>query len=93
MRRGRTIVRQSGDTPGIFAFSRVIDDEPGETLVTINTATTPQTANVLIDPASLTWRALSGDCATSSTAPGSVRVSLAPLSWSVCTTRSPEGRP
>jgi hypothetical protein len=36
---------------------------------------------------------LSGDCATSSTAPGSVRVSLAPLSWSVCTTRSSEGRP
>ena len=93
LRRGRTIVRQSGETPGIFAFSRQIDGEPGETLVTINTATTPQAANVLVDPASLAWRGLSGDCAATATAPGSVRVSLAPLSWSVCTTRSPEGRP
>ena len=93
LRRGRTIVRQSGETPGIFAFSRVIDGEPGETLVTINTATTAQTANVLVDPASIDWRQLSGDCAANSTAPGSVRVALAPLSWSVCTTRSTEGRP
>jgi glycosidase len=93
LRRGRTIVRQSGDAPGIFAFSRIIDGEPGETLVTINTATTPQTANVLVDPASNQWRRLSGDCAVASTAPGSVRVALAPLSWSVCTTRSIEGQP
>jgi glycosidase len=93
LRRGRTIVRQSGDTPGIFSFSRVIDGEPGETLVTINTATTAQAANVLVDPASQKWRQLSGNCAATSTAPGSVKVSLAPLSWSVCTTRMIEGRP
>ena len=93
LRRGRTLVRQSGDAPGIFAFSRVIDGEPGETLVTINTAPAPQTANVLVDPASRDWRQLSGDCAATATAPGSVRVSLAALSWSVCTTRAIESRP
>ena len=90
LRRGRTLVRQSGDSPGVFAFSRIIDGEFGETLVTINTGTTPQTANILVDPASALWRTLSGTCAATPVAPGSYRVTLAPLAWSVCTSRSPE---
>ena len=92
LRRGRTLVRQSGETPGIFAFSRVIDGPAasGETLVTLNTSTSPLTANILVDPASVSWRSLSGTCAATATAPGSYRVTLAPLSWSVCTSRPAE---
>lgn len=86
LRRGRTLVRTSEEAPGIFAFSRILDNSPGETLVVLNTSTKPHTARILVDPASLAWRSLAGNCAATPTAPGSYRVNLAPLSWAVCTT-------
>jgi glycosidase len=82
--RGKTLVRQSGETPGIFAFSRVLENAPGETLVVLNTATTPVTARILVDPASSRWHSLAGTCAATPAAPGSYAIALAPLSFAVC---------
>lgn len=86
LRRGATIVRHAGDTPGIFAFSRRMPGERGETLVVLNTAATMQTANIGVDPASLRWQARMGPCAASAAAPGSYRITLAPLAYAVCST-------
>ncbi len=92
LRRGATLVRASGDTSGVFAFSRVIEGRAGETLVAINTATTVQDAQVPVAGGSLAWRSLGGACAARASAPGSYRIHLAPLSWAVCTS-TPAGTP
>ena len=87
LRRGETIVRAAGDAPGLFAFSRVIPGQPGETLVLLNTSAVPITANVLVDTASQAWAAKLGPCPASAAAPGSYRISLPPFGHAVCATK------
>jgi glycosidase len=84
LRRGAQVVRAYGDTPGLFAISRRAPSGGGETLVAFNTGTTPISANVAVDAGTAAWTALHGRCAPSSTAPGSVRVEIAPLDYIVC---------
>jgi glycosidase len=83
LRRGRQVVRAYGDKPGLFALSRLMDDG-AEVLVLFNSAAAPVTAQVEVEPASLRWQALRGDCAVGSSAPASVRVSVPPLDYLVC---------
>ena len=90
LRHGTTLVRAAGDAPGLFAFSRRIAGQPGETLVVMNTATTPLRANVMIDPAALHWTSRHGNCPVSAAAPGTLTVELPPLGFAVCS--SEEGR-
>jgi glycosidase len=82
LRRGQQVVRASGDAPGLFAFSRL--DAHGEVLAAFNTSDAPVTAQVSVEAASSTWRSLHGACAPSSSAPGSLRVELAPRQYLVC---------
>ena len=84
LRRGLTKVRASGDTPGLFAFSRLLPGAGGETLVAINTSDAPVEANVLVRSTSLRWRTSMGACAPSAVAPGSYVVTLPPLGFAVC---------
>ena len=83
LRRGRQLVRAYGDEPGLFALSRLMDDG-AEVLVLFNSSTMPVTAQVEVEPTSLRWQALRGDCAPESSAPASVRVSVPPLDYLVC---------
>jgi glycosidase len=87
LRHGETIVRAAGDAPGLFAFSRVIPGQPGETLVLLNTSAEPITANVLVDTAARAWEAKLGLCPVSAAAPGSYRISLGPFGRAVCATK------
>ena len=82
LRRGAMQVRFAGESPGLFAFSRVLDGQ--ETLVAINTGDAPVAAPVLVQSTSRSWRALHGRCAPTSAAPGSLRVELGPLDYIVC---------
>lgn len=82
LRRGAMQVRYAQDTPGLFAFSRVLDGR--ETLVALNTGEAPVAMQVKVAAASQRWRSLHGDCAAESSAPGSVRVEVAPLGWIAC---------
>jgi len=86
LRRGDQIFRTSGEAPGLIAFSRKVAGVPGETLVAFNTSAAPITAQVLVDSASTRWHALHGDCAATSSAPGSMRVQLAGFDYLICTT-------
>ncbi|MEY2883236.1 MAG: hypothetical protein RL490_960 [Pseudomonadota bacterium] len=90
LRQGETLVREAGDAPGIFAMSRIIPGQAGETLVAINTSTRPLIANVRVDPTSLAWTRSAGTCPVAAAAPGTLTISLPPLGWAVC--RS-EGEP
>ncbi len=82
LRRGAMRVRFAADTPGLFAFSRVLDGK--ETLVALNTGDKPLTAQVRVEAGSQRWTSLAGHCAQASSAPGSVRVELEPLGYIVC---------
>lgn len=84
LRRGEQVVRAYGDTPGLFAISRRAPSGGGETLVAYNTSNAPISANVTVDAGSTAWTALHGRCASRATAPGSVRVEIAPLDYIVC---------
>lgn len=89
LRRGRQTVRFAGDKPGLFAVSRKVEGEAGETLILFNTSTAPVTANVEVDTASATWSATRGDCPTAASAPGSIRVSVPALDYMICTSEDP----
>ena len=82
--RGRQVPRAWGDKPGLFAVSRFDPDTGKEVLVAFNTSTAPLSANVLVDDASTAFTALHGACETKAAAPGSLKVSLAPLDFIIC---------
>lgn len=83
LRRGLTSVRADSKTPGLFALTRR-DPESGETIfLAFNTSQSSIDAAVAIDPATTGFTALHGSCAVPS-APGSVRVALAPLDYLIC---------
>lgn len=82
LRRGSQVVRAYGDTPGLFAFSRLYQGT--EVLVALNTSNAALTANVEVGPTAQSWRALHGTCAPTSQAPGSMAVRLGPLEYVVC---------
>jgi glycosidase len=89
LRRGRQIVRAAGDAPGLYAFSRMVEGNPGEVLVVFNTGLTPLKARVGVDPASATWRAAHGVCPAAAAAPGVIEVEIAPLDYLVCVSGDP----
>jgi glycosidase len=82
--RGRQVLRAWGDKPGLFAVSRFDPDTGKEILIAFNTSTTPVSANVLVDQASTTFAPLHGKCAAAVSAPGSVKVAVAPLDFIIC---------
>lgn len=84
LRRGRQIVRDYSDRPGLFAVSRVDPATGREVLVAFNTARTPLEAQVEIDARSQHFHALHGACAAEPSAPGSYRVVLGPLAFVIC---------
>lgn len=83
LRRGRQVVRQSGDDAGLFAVSR-FDQPERETLIVFNTSTAPITAQIEVENASTVWRSIHGECATTASAPASLRVTVAPLDYMIC---------
>ena len=89
LRRGRQTVRFAGDKPGLFAVSRKVEGEAGETLILFNSSTAPVTANVEVDAASATWSAARGACPAAASAPGSIRVTVPALDYMICTSEGP----
>ena len=82
LRRGKQTLRARTDKPGLFAVSRLLDGR--EVLVAFNTSTNPLEANVEVEVGSLAFASLHGNCAPAASAPGSVRVKIAPLDYVVC---------
>ena len=74
----------AAEEAGLFAVSRFDPTTGKEVLLLFNTSTKPVMQNVEVDVASQSFTALAGQCAPEATAPGSVRVTLSPLSYAVC---------
>lgn len=81
---GLQIVRRDSPAPGLFAVSRFDPDNGREMLVAFNTSTGPVAGQVEVETRSQAFVALHGACEHRPTAPGSLRVSLAPLDFAIC---------
>ncbi len=86
LRRGKTIVRNHGEKPGLFAFSRIDAESSEEMIIAANTSTEAITANFELDPKISSFSKVRGDCPVLN-APGSASVTLQPLSYVICTAR------
>lgn len=88
LREGRQVTRVADQQPGLFAFSRLLAGT--EVLAVFNTSDKPIKANVPVEAASVSWRALRGACRASAGAPGSYSIELGPLDYMLCVS---EGQP
>ena len=82
--RGMKIVRAESDEPGLFAVSRFDPVDGHEILVAFNTSTEPLRANVKVDARSARFHSLAGACPSAAAAPGSLVLSIPPLSYLFC---------
>lgn len=84
LQSGLTRVRHFSDKPGLLAVSRFDPVTGRETVLAFNTSTQVVTNTVAVDPASLNFAPLAGQCPVEATAPGSVTITLPPLGFAVC---------
>ena len=81
---GATISRAFSDKPGLYVASRIDPETGQEVVLAFNTANQPVTQRVGIEPRSLTFKPLAGQCALAADAPGSLTITLPPLGYAVC---------
>jgi neopullulanase len=84
LRRGKQLVRNYSEKPGLFAVSRIDEASSEELLVVFNTSTAALNANVEVGAATTAMESLNGTCPSAPRAVGSVTISLDPLSFMVC---------
>jgi glycosidase len=84
LRLGPQLVRRDSPEPGLFAVSRFDPDSGREILIAFNTGTNPVTGQVEVEADSRGFVPLRGACERRPTAPGSLRVALAPLDFAIC---------
>lgn len=85
---GATRLRASSDQPGLFAVSRFDPQSGREVVLAFNTSTRPVSANIAVEPASLSFATLAGaSCPAAARAPGSIPIVLPPLGLTVCAAR------
>lgn len=81
---GRQQTRAAGGAPGLLAVSRFDPADGHEILLAFNTSLQAIDALVRVDAHSRRFRALHGECAAESAAPGSYRVQVPALGYLVC---------
>ncbi len=84
LRRGKQVVRNYSDKPGLFAVSRIDPQSGREILIAFNTSTLPLQANVEVDARTTAFASLKGTCSPKPSVAGSYKVSLGPLSYAIC---------
>ena len=81
---GASTVRAMSDKPGLFAVSRFDPATGREVLLAFNTGTTPVTNRIAVEPRSLAFASLAGQCPAAADAPGTLTLTLPPLGFAVC---------
>ena len=82
--RGKQIIRNYDEKPGLFAVSRIDPSTGREVLIAFNTSILPITRNVEVDTNSMSFQSLHGACGAKASAPGSYSVTIAPFDFIVC---------
>ncbi|MEO6359624.1 MAG: alpha-glucosidase C-terminal domain-containing protein, partial [Sphingomicrobium sp.] len=85
LRRGTTVLRATEDSPGLLAFSRILNGI--EVLVAFNTSGQAIERNIVVETRSGRFTALAGICPATASASGSARISLPPFGYAVCNAR------
>ncbi len=81
---GLQTVRAFSDKPGLLVVSRFDPRTGREVVLAFNTSAKPISARVAIDPRSLGFAPLVGQCAPRADAPGSLSVTLPAFGFAVC---------
>ena len=81
---GKTVSRAFADKPGLFAASRFDPKTGQEVVLAFNTSNQPVTQRIAVEPRSLTFKPLAGQCALNADAPGSLTITLPALGYAVC---------
>lgn len=84
LQSGLTRIRHFSDKPGLLVVSRFDPKTGREVVLAYNTSAQPVTNTVAIEPASLNFAPLAGQCPVEANAPGSVTVTLPPFGFAVC---------
>ena len=82
--RGKQIIRNYDEKPGLFAVSRLDPTTGREVLMAFNTSTASITRNVEVSTSSVNFQSLYGVCGAKAAAPGRYSVTIAPLDFIVC---------
>jgi len=77
-------IRAFSEKPGLLAISRFDPETGREVLLAYNTSAQPLSALVEVDPQSLSFTPLAGQCSTQVAAPGSLSVTLPAFGYAVC---------
>jgi glycosidase len=83
LRRGRQIVRAFGANPHAFAASRIGNDGR-EIVVAFNTSAVPVTLDVEVETRSVMFTPLTGKCAATAVAAGSLRLEIPAFGYVAC---------
>jgi neopullulanase len=86
LRRGKSIARNHGEKPGLFAFSRIDEASGEEVIIVANTSNEAITGNFELSPGATGFAPMHGSCPTLN-APGSASVSLQPLEYVICSVK------
>lgn len=84
LQSGLTRIRHFSDKPGLLVVSRFDPKTGREVVLAYNTSAQPVTNTVAIEPASLNFAPLAGQCPVEANAPGSMTVTLPPFGFAVC---------
>ncbi len=79
LRRGKQIVRNYAEKPGLFAVSRIDPQTGREILIAFNTSTEPLQANVEVDARTRAFRSLKGHCADRPSSAGQLQSDVGAL--------------
>jgi neopullulanase len=77
-------VRAFSDKPGLLAISRFDPRTGREVVLVFNTSDKPITNRIAVDPRSLSFATLAGQCSPSAAAPGSLTITLPAFGYAVC---------
>lgn len=84
LQSGLTRIRHFSDKPGLLVVSRFDPKTGREVVLAYNTSAQPVTNTVAVEPASLNFAPLAGQCPVEANAPGSMTVTLPPFGFAVC---------
>lgn len=77
-------VRAFSDKPGLLAISRFDPRTGREVVLAFNTSDKPIMNRIAVDPRSLSFATLAGQCAPGAAAPGSLTITLPAFGFAVC---------
>ncbi|MBB4660181.1 alpha-amylase family glycosyl hydrolase [Parvularcula dongshanensis] len=84
LRRGPQIERLAEGDGGLYAFSRIDEENGAEVLMVLNAGDGPRGGQISVDSRSASWTGLQGSCGEAASAPGSYQVSVPARDFLLC---------